>query len=62
MDSYRKKFTIMHRFVASSSPALDKVNTWSIDWQQRIIQKLDRSYQQSEYDIKSLREQMKSMD
>ena len=52
----------MFRFVASSSPGLDKLNIWSLDWEQNIRQKLDRGFQQSQYDIKTVREQVKVME
>ena len=48
-----------YRFVASSSPALDKMKTWSLDWQQRIFQTMNQGYQQTQYDIGSVREQIK---
>ena len=51
-----------YRFVARASPAFDKMSTWSQDWQQRIFQRLDRGYQQTQYDIKSIGEQVKIME
>ena len=50
------------RFVSSSSPVLEKVDTWMEDWQVSMTHKMDRMEQELEYNIQTLRDQVKMLE
>ena len=47
------------RFVSSSGPVLEKVDTWMEDWQVSMTHKMDRMEQELKYSVQTLRDQVK---
>ena len=50
------------RFVSSSGPVLEKVDTWMEDWQTKMTHKTDRMEQELKYSVQTLRDQVKMVE
>ena len=50
------------RFVSSSGPVLEKVDTWMEDWQTKMTHKMDRMEQELKYSVQTLRDQVKMVE